>query len=62
MSPDLFEKLKKIEGYKYEITIDSKGVKAKVGKENYYISKYFETVDDCAKWILDETKDVVREA
>lgn len=62
MSPELFEQLKKIEDYKYEITIDSKGVKAKVGKENYYVSRYFPTVDECAIWILEETKDVVREA
>ncbi len=62
MSPDLFEKLKKIEGYKYEITIDAKGVRAKVGRENYYISKYFQTLDECAIWILKETTDVDREA
>lgn len=62
MSPDLFEKLKKIEGYKYEITIDANGIKARVGKENYYILKYCKSLDECALWILDETKDDSREA
>lgn len=58
MNQELFEELKKIDGWKYEICVGSGGYTAKLERigSNLKLIKTGKSMDDLAEWIIEETK------